>query len=71
MKHIKSTFIENSCVRFSNSVKNLGFIIDKHLGMELQVNAVVSHSYKLLGDVCKNRYLLCDENIETIVHYRK
>ena len=66
MKHINGTFIGNSCVRFSNSVKNLGFVIDKNLGMELQVNAVVSHCYKLLSDVRKNRYLLCDENIQLL-----
>ena len=36
--------------------------------MELQVNAGVSHCYKLLVDVRKNRHLLRTENIETIVH---
>ena len=59
MKLINGAFIENSCIRFSNSVKKLGFIIDKHSGMELQTNAIVSHCYKLLGEVRRNRYLIC------------
>ena len=36
--------------------------------MELQINSIVSHCYKLLGDVRRNRFLLGDENIETVVH---
>ena len=30
--------------------------------MDLQLNAIVSHAYKLLGDVRRNRHLLSDEN---------
>ena len=65
---INGTFFGKDCVRFSKSIKNLGFIIDKHLKMDLQVNAIVSHCYKLLGDVRRNRFLLTDDSIETIVH---
>ena len=61
-------FFENDCVRFSNSIKNLGFIIDKQLKMDLQVNAIVSHCYKLFGDVRRNRHLLSNDSVETIVH---
>ena len=67
-KVINGTFFENDCVRFSNSIKNLGFIIDKQLKMDLQVNAIVSHCYKLFGDVRRNRHLLSNDSVETIVH---
>ena len=67
-KVINGTFFGNDCVRFSNSIKNLGFIIDQHLKMDLQVNAIVSHCYKLFGDVRRNRHLLSNDSIETIVH---
>ena len=65
---ICGTFFENDCIRFSNSVKNLGFTIDKHLKMDHHVDGIVSHCYKLLGDVRRNRHLLSDENVETVVH---
>ena len=65
---ISGTFFENDCIRFSNSVKNLGFTIDKHLKMDHHIDGIVSHCYKLLGDVRRNRHLLSDENVETVVH---
>lgn len=65
---INGTFFDGGCVRFSDSVKNLGFTVDRFLNMDLQVNGIVSHGYKLLGDVGRNRHLLCDDDTETIVH---
>ena len=65
---ISGTFFENDCIRFSNAAKNLGFTIDKHLKMDLHIDGIVSHCYKLLGDVRRNRHLLSDENVETVVH---
>ena len=36
--------------------------------MELHANGIVSHTYKLLGDVGRNRHILSDDDTETIVH---
>ena len=65
---IKGTFLGGDCVRFSSSVKNLGFTIDRPLKMDLHANGIVSHTYKLLGDVGRNRHLLSNDDTETIVH---
>ena len=46
-------FSDGGCIRFANFVKNLGFILDKHLDMDVHVNSVVSHCYKLLTDIGK------------------
>ena len=55
-------------VRLSNSIKNKGFIIDKHFKTDLPVNAIVSHCYKLFGDVRRNRHLLSNDSVKIIVH---
>lgn len=65
---INGTFIEGNCIRFSNSVKNLGFILDGCLKMDKQVNSIVSHCYKKLGDVARNRHLLSDEDTVLLMH---
>ena len=56
------------CIRFSDTVKNLGFILDKSLSMEPHINNVVSHCYKLLKDIGDIRNLLSNEETEQLVH---
>ena len=65
---INGTFLEGDCIRFSNTVKNLGFTLDKLLNMEPHVNAIVSHCYKLISDVARIRHLLSDEDTESLMH---
>ena len=61
-------FTDGSCVRFSDFVKNLGFIMDKFLHMDVHVNNVVSLCYKLLTDIGKVRHLLSRKHTELLVH---
>ena len=65
---IRGTFLGGDCIRFSSTIKNLGFNLDRFLKMDQHVNSIVSHSYKLLGDVARNRRLLSDEDTESLVH---
>lgn len=58
----------NNCIRFSNTVKNVGVILDKCLNMECYINSIVSHCYKLLRDVGRIRYLLSEKQTEMLVH---
>lgn len=60
-------FSDGMCIRFSDVVKNLGFMLDKHLSMAPQVNSVVSHCYKLLSDIGKVRNLLSNKHTEMLV----
>lgn len=65
---INGAFIEGECIRFSNTVKTLGFNLDRFLNMEYHVNSTVSLCYKLLGDVARVRHLLSDSDTESLVH---
>ena len=62
-----SIFSDCDCIRFANFVKNLGFILDKYLNMDVQVNSVVSLCYKLLSDIGKIRKLLSDKHAQMLV----
>ena len=66
-KTINGCFFEGDCIRFSNVVKNLGFKLDRFLSMEHQVDAIVSHCYKLICDVGQNRHLLSDKDTELLM----
>lgn len=68
MPLINGAFIEGECIRFSNTVKTLGFNLDRSLNMEHHVNSTVSLCYKLLGDVARVRHLLSDSDTESLVH---
>ena len=61
-------FADGTCKRFSNFVKNLGFILDKHLTMDVQVNNVVSLCFKYLSDIGKIRNLLSEKDTQLLVH---
>ena len=65
---INGSFIDGTCIRFSNTVTNLGFTLDKFLNMENQVNGVVSLCYKMLNDVGRHRHLLSDKDTEFLMH---
>ena len=61
-------FSDGGCIRFANFVKNLGFILDRYLNMDVQVNSVVSLCYKLLSDIGKIRNLLSYKHAQMLVH---
>lgn len=61
-------FSDGNCIRFANFVKNLGFILDKNLNMDVQVNSIVSHCYKMLSDIGKIRKLLNSKHTQMLVH---
>ena len=48
---INGVFIGDQCIRFSDEVKNVGVWLDKNLNFNKQVNAMVSHRYKISKDV--------------------
>ena len=64
---IHGAFLEGECIRFSDTVKSLGFHLDQFLNMEHHVNSTVSLCYKLLSDVASIRHLLSDEDTESLV----
>ena len=65
---INGAFIDGDCIRFSNTIKTLGFNLDRLANMEHHVNSTVSLCYKLLSDVSRVRHLLSDSDTESLVH---
>ena len=65
---INGAFLDGDCIRFSHIVKNLGFQLDRPLSMESQVNSIVSHCYKLIGDVARIRDLLSESDTVSLMH---
>ena len=66
---INGILLDNGeCVRFSKSVKNLGFHLDSILNMDTHVNLMVSHCYKLLKDIRSIRNLISHKQTEMLVH---
>jgi hypothetical protein len=61
-------FTDGSCIRFVNFVKNLGVLLDRHLNMDVHINAIVSVCYKQLSDIGKIRKLLSKKDTELLVH---
>ena len=65
---ISGSFLEGDCIRFSNTVKNLGFKLDRFLTMDPQVDSTVSYCYKLISDVARIRHLLSKEDTVSLMH---
>ena len=65
---INGAFLGGDCIRFGQSVKNLGFNLDRFLYMDSHVDATVSYCYKLISDVARIRYLLSNEDTVSLMH---
>ena len=65
---IKGILFEDQCIRFSDSVKNVGVTLDKNLSMKKHINNVSSHCYKILKDIRRVKKALQRCHLERIVH---
>ena len=65
---IKGILFEDQCIRFSDSVKNVGVTLDKNLSMKKHVNNVSSHCHKILKDVRRVKKAMQKCHLERIVH---
>ena len=65
---IHGTIFEDQCIRFSESVKNVGVWLDMHLNLETHVNKIVSHCYKLLKDISIILSVLSRKHTEMLIH---
>ena len=64
---IQETFIDRNCIRFVNSAKNLGVILDNDLSFERQINSVVKSCFNIIRNLSKIRALLTYEQLRTAV----
>ena len=64
---IHGTFIENKCIRFVTSAKNLGVILDEELSFKDQVTAVVKSCNFQIRKLRKIKSFLTYEHLRTLV----
>ena len=65
---IRGSFIGDQCIRYSRAVKNVGVWLDEHLNMDVHINKVNSHCYKLIKDIGRIRNFLTNKHTEMLVH---
>ena len=64
---ISGIFMNSNCIRFSESAKNLGFILDSQLTFDQQVNKVVKSCFMVLKNLAKIKYFLSPEHLKTLI----
>ena len=65
---INGIIYDDQCIRFSDSVKNVGVNLDCNLTLDNHINQVTSHSYKILKDISQIKKFLSKERLQTLVH---
>ena len=65
---IQGTFINERCVRFVNSAKNLGVTIDNDLSFKYQVTNVVKSCFIVIRKLSKIKSYLSYEQLRTVVY---
>ena len=56
-----------TCIRFSNTSKNLGVIFYSHLNFDAQVSSVIKNCYRSLRNLCKVKPYLTSKPMGTLV----
>ena len=64
---IRGVFIQNICIRFVKSAKNLGVILDDELSFECQINKVVKGCYATIKRLSQIKGYLCEEELKQLV----
>ena len=65
---IRGLFFEGQCIRFSEFVKNVGVWVDKNLNLDMHINNIVSHCFKILKDIGSVKKNLEKDDVECLVH---
>ena len=64
---IQGTFIDEKCIRFVHSARNLGVILDDELSFKEQINKVVKSCFFSIRKLCKIKAFLTFEQLRTAV----
>ena len=67
--NINSFFLGNSCIRFCDTVRNLGFTLDSHLTLEQQVKECVSSVFASIKSIARIKHLLTRKEVTIVVSY--
>ena len=64
---IEGVMINDSCIRFVDSAKNLGVIVDSILSFDNQINKVVKTSFNTIRKLSKVKMFLSKHHLQTLV----
>ena len=64
---MKGTIVNNNCIRFVNTAKNLGVILDDSLSFEQQISRVVKSCICTIRKIAKIKSFLSYEQLRTLV----
>ena len=64
---IRGVFIQNICIRFVKSAKNLGVILDDELSFDCQINKVVKGCYATIKKLSQVKGYLNEEELKQLV----
>ena len=64
---IRGVFIEGVCIRFVDSAKNLGVILDNVLSFECQINKVVKSCYMFIKKISQIKGFLSESHLRELV----
>ena len=64
---IHGIFIGNDCIRFVDSAKNLGVVLDNILSFEIQINKIVKSSFSTIKKLSQVKGFLSKEDIQQLV----
>ena len=65
--NINGFFLGNSCIRFCDTVRNLGFTLDSHLTLEQQVKECVSSVFASIKSIARIKHLLTRNEVTILV----
>ena len=64
---IQGAFINDSCIRFVQSAKNLGVVLDNELSFEKQIVSVVKSCFYVIRQLSKIKAFLSYEQLRTVI----
>ena len=64
---ISGVILENSCIRFVESAKNLGVMIDSFLSFDVQIDKVVKSCFNTIRKLSKIKVYLSQEHMKILV----
>lgn len=65
--HINGTFIDGKCIRFVDSAKNLGIVLDTELSFNIQISKLVSSCFHTIRNISRIKKFLDEGQLKTLV----
>ena len=64
---IGGMFLDKNCIRFVDSAKNLGVILDTELSFDIQINKVVKSCFNIIRKISSIKHFLSSTHLKSLV----